>query len=103
MADSALPGAVIQAITLGNTLSVGMQPAILSNLALGNLIQNVNQSQQNAVSMQQLLNQLQMTIMGKMVDQVTRLSPAVLARRKQQAREQEVLKLLIAVLNRQKR
>ncbi len=99
MGDSSLPGSLKQSLALSNLYSVGMQSSILSNLALGNLIQNVNQAQQNSVSIQQLMNQLQMTVMGKMVDRLTRTDPAAV-RLARQMREREVLQLLVILLKR---
>lgn len=55
--------------------SVAEQPAILSNLALANLIQNVNQAQQNAVSQQQAMNQISVAVTGKVVNLLTTLGP----------------------------
>ena len=48
---------------------------MLSNLAYANLISNVNLSQQNAVSNQQAMNQLGLTVTGKVVNLVANLSP----------------------------
>lgn len=55
--------------------SVAEQPAILSNLALANLIQNINQAQQNAVSNQQAMNQVSVAVVGKVVSLLTTLGP----------------------------
>ena len=43
-------------------------PVILSNLALSNAIANDNLSQQNAVSNQQAMNQLQISVAGAAVN-----------------------------------
>ena len=51
------------------------QPAILSNLALANVIANVNLSQQNAIANQQALNELGISIVGKTVNLITNLGP----------------------------
>ncbi len=66
---------IMQAIAVGNVKSVAEQPAMLSNLALSNLIQNVNLSQQNAVSSQQAMNQLFLTVIGKIVNLLANVNP----------------------------
>ena len=43
-------------------------PTMLANLALSNLIQNINLSQQNAVAHQQAMNQLSVAIVGRVVN-----------------------------------
>jgi hypothetical protein len=75
MPGSALPDDIRESIAIGNVKSVAEQPAMLSNLAYANLIQNVNLSQQNAVSNQQSMNQLQLTVTGKVVNLISNLSP----------------------------
>jgi Killing trait len=72
---STLPDNVRESIAVGGVESVGQQPAMLSNLAYANLISNVNLSQQNAVSNQQAMNQLGVTVTGKAVNLVANLSP----------------------------
>jgi len=73
--SSALPDDIRESIAIGNVKSVGEQPSMLSNLAYANLISNVNLAQQNAVSNQQAMNQLQITVTGKAVNRVSDLSP----------------------------
>ena len=73
--SSALPDDIREAIAIGNVKSVAEQSSMLSNLAYANLISNVNLSQQNAVSNQQGLNQLGVTVTGKSVNLVANLSP----------------------------
>lgn len=73
--SSALPDDIRESIAIGNVKSVAEQPSMLSNLAYANLLQNVNLSQQNAVSNQQAANQLQLTVTGKAVNLISNLSP----------------------------
>jgi hypothetical protein len=74
-ASSALPDDIRESIAIGNVKSVAEQPAMLANLALANLISNVNLAQQNAVANQQAMNQLMITVVGKVVNLVANLSP----------------------------
>lgn len=55
--------------------TIADQPAILANLALSNVISNINLSQQNAVANQQAMNELSISIVGKVVNSLTNLSP----------------------------
>jgi hypothetical protein len=70
-----LPEEIIQSIAIANAKSIAEQPATLSNLMLGNLVQNTNQSQQNAVSNQQNVNGIQQAILSKVVNLLTTLGP----------------------------
>ncbi len=72
---SNLPGEITESIAIANVKSVAEQPATLANLALGNLIQNTNQAQENAVSIQQAQNSVQTTVVGKVVHMLTALDP----------------------------
>lgn len=72
---SSLPDDIRESIAIGNVKSVAEQSSMLSNLAYANLISNVNLSQQNAVSNQQAMNQLGVTVTGKVVNLVANLSP----------------------------
>lgn len=72
---SALPNDIRESIAIGNVKCVAEQSSTLSNLTYANLLGNVNLSQQNAVSNQQALNQLGMTVAGKTVNRVSSLSP----------------------------
>jgi hypothetical protein len=72
---SALPDDIRESIAIGNVKSVAEQPSMLSNLAYANLIANVNLAGQNAVSNQQAMNQLALTVTGKVVNLVANLSP----------------------------
>lgn len=74
-ATSALPDDIRESIAIGNVKSVAEQSSMLSNLAFANLLANVNLSQQNAVSNQQAMNQLGITVTGKVVNLVANLSP----------------------------
>jgi hypothetical protein len=71
----ALPREIIQGIAIANVKSVAEQPATLANLMLANLVQNTNQSQQNAVSNQQNVNGIQQAILSKVVNLLTTLGP----------------------------
>jgi hypothetical protein len=73
--SSALPDDIRESIAIGNVKSVAEQPSMLSNLAYANLITNVNLAGQNAVSNQQAMNQLALTVAGKTVNLVANLSP----------------------------
>lgn len=55
---------ITDAITQSNITSIGSQPGELANLALSNMIMNVNLSQQNAVSNQQAMNQITIAILA---------------------------------------
>lgn len=72
---SSLPDDIRESIAIGNVKSVAEQSSMLSNLAYANLISNVNLAQQNAVSNQQAMNQLGLTVTGKVVNLVANLSP----------------------------
>jgi hypothetical protein len=72
---SALPDDIRESIAIGNVKSVAEQPSMLSNLAYANLIANVNLAGQNAVSNQQAMNQLALTVTGKVVNLVANFSP----------------------------
>ena len=73
--SSALADDIRESIAIGNVKSVAEQTSMLSNLAYADLISNDNLSQQNAVSNQQAMNQLQITVTGKAVNRVSDLSP----------------------------
>lgn len=72
---SSLPDDIHESIAISNVKAVAEQPAMLSNLAFANLVNNVNLSQQNAVSNQQAMNQLLITVTGKVVNLLANLSP----------------------------
>ncbi|HYY56622.1 MAG TPA: hypothetical protein VE842_04765 [Pyrinomonadaceae bacterium] len=73
--SSVLPADIRESIAIGNVKSVAEQPSMLSNLAYANQIGNVNLSQQNAVSNQQALNQLGLSVTGKSINLVSNLNP----------------------------
>ncbi|MEM9216680.1 MAG: R body protein [Cyanobacteria bacterium P01_F01_bin.150] len=73
--SSELPDDIRESIAIANAKSVAEQPAMLSSLTYSNSISNVNLSQQNAVSNQQALNQLAITVIGETVNRVSNLSP----------------------------
>lgn len=66
---------ITDAVATSSVNSIASQPAILSNVMLANLIQNINISQQNAVSNQQALNELGVAVLGKSVNLLTTLGP----------------------------
>ena len=66
---------VIDAVAIGNLKSISEQPAMLSNLAYSNTVTNTNLSMQNAVSNQQAMNELGISIVGKTVNKVSDLGP----------------------------
>jgi hypothetical protein len=72
---ASLPDDIRESIAIGNVKSVAEQPSMLSNLAYANLINNVNLSQQNAVANQQAMNQILLTVTGKIVNLLANLSP----------------------------
>lgn len=73
--NSPLPLDVLQAISISNAKSVAEQPAMLANLVFANLAQNVNLSQQNAVSNQQSMNELGVVVTGKTVNLIANIGP----------------------------
>lgn len=73
--DPPLPEEVLQAISISNVKSVGEQPAMLANLLFGNNAANSNLSQQNAVSNQQSMNELNVVVTSKAVNLVANISP----------------------------
>jgi hypothetical protein len=72
---SSLPDDIRESIAIGNVKSIAEQSSMLSNLAYSNLVNNINLSQQNAVSAQQAMNQLMITVVGKIVNLLANLSP----------------------------
>lgn len=68
-------GEITTVIGITNLKSVGEQPAMLSNLAYSNAVQNTNLSAQNAVANQQAMNELGIAIVGKTVNKVSDLGP----------------------------
>ena len=74
-ASSNLPEDIRESIAIGNVKSVAEQPAMLSNLAFANLVNNINLSQQNALSNQQAMNQLALSVTGKIVNMLSSLGP----------------------------
>jgi hypothetical protein len=72
---SPLPGDIRESVAVTNLKTVAEQPSLLSNLALADLISNDNLSQQNAVSNQQGMSQLAISVAGKINNLVTNLNP----------------------------
>lgn len=85
---------LIEAIADSTAISVGEQPAILSNLALANMIANTNLAQQNAISNQQAMFQLEMTIVSKCVEVIANINPANSSASQQLAAMQELVATL---------
>jgi len=75
MADTGLPEDIRSSVAVANVKCVAEQPALLSNLAFGNLVANINLSQQNAVANQQAMTQLMASVVTKAVNQIANLSP----------------------------
>ena len=74
MADK-LPEDIIQSVAIGNLKSISEQPAMLSNLAYSNTVNNTNLSQQNAVSFQQAMNDLTLSVVAKASNTISNLTP----------------------------
>ncbi|NQZ57236.1 MAG: RebB family R body protein [Lentisphaeraceae bacterium] len=70
-----IPEDIVQAVAIGNLKSISEQPAMLSNLAYSNTVANTNLSHQNAVSNQQSLNELGITVLGRAVNTVANIDP----------------------------
>lgn len=91
--DSNIPSNLIEAIASSTAVSVGEQPAILANLALANQIANTNLAQQNALSNQQAMFQLELTIVSKCVELIANISPASSTASQQLAAFQQVMQM----------
>lgn len=76
MPANEIPLDIRQAVAISNLKSVAEQPAMLANLAFSNLLSNLNLSQQNAVSNQQAMNQLTLSITSKAINNISNVSPA---------------------------
>lgn len=68
------PG-VVEAVAIGNLKSISEQPAMLSNLAFSNTVVNTDLAAKNAVAIQQAINELGVSILGKTVNVVANLGP----------------------------
>jgi len=66
---------IVEGVAIGNLKSIAEQPAMLSNLAYSNTVANTNLSMQNAVSNQQTLNEVGVSVLGKTVNLVSNLGP----------------------------
>jgi hypothetical protein len=73
--SGSIPADLIAAIASSTAMSVGEQPAILANLALANQIANTNLAQQNAISNQQAMFHLELTIVSKCVELIASINP----------------------------
>ena len=74
MPTSLDPG-VVEAVAIGNLKSISEQPAMLSNLAYSNTVVNTDLAAKNAVSFQQAINELGVSILGKTVNVISNLGP----------------------------
>lgn len=72
---SALPNDIRESVTIGNLKSVAEQSSLVANLSYANLLINENLGQQNAVSNQQGMNHLNVTVTGKINKLVSSLNP----------------------------
>ncbi|MCM8528976.1 MAG: hypothetical protein NE327_20805 [Lentisphaeraceae bacterium] len=70
-----IPTSITGAIAISNVLAEGSQAGMISDLAMSNAISNMNASQQNALSNQQNLNQVNMSVTAKSSGAISRLSP----------------------------
>ena len=70
------PGADVPAepMAIVDIRRVTEEPPMLSNLAFANMIANNNLLQQNAISKQQAMNQLGLTVTGQAINRVSNLS-----------------------------
>ncbi len=93
-ADQNIPSDLVSAIASSTAMSVGEQPAILANLALANLIANTNLAQQNAISNQQAMFHLQLTIVSKCVELIASISPASAGAAQQLEAYQKIMEML---------
>ncbi|GHH57390.1 MULTISPECIES: R body protein [Gammaproteobacteria] len=66
---------VVSAVAIGNLKSIAEQPAMISNLAFSNLTANTDLAQKNAVSNQQAMNGLGLSIVAKAANTVSNLGP----------------------------
>ena len=89
-----IPQDLVSAIASSTAMSVGEQPAILANLALANLIANTNLAQQNAISNQQAMFHLQLTIVSKCVELIANISPASAGAAQQLEAYQKIMEML---------
>jgi len=65
----------VTALAIANIKSVAEQPAMLCNLMFGNLVNNTNLSQQNAIANQQAMYEVGRAVTGKVVNTVLALGP----------------------------
>lgn len=70
-----LPDEIIEGVAIGNLKSISEQPAMLSNLAYSNTVNNTNLSQQNSVSNQQSMNELVISTTAKGSNTISNLTP----------------------------
>jgi hypothetical protein len=63
------------ALVIANVKSVAEQPAMLCNLMFGNLVNNTNLGQQNALANQQASNEVGRSVTGKVVNTILNLGP----------------------------
>ncbi|WP_434030911.1 hypothetical protein [[Pseudomonas] boreopolis] len=66
---------VVEAVAIGNLKSIAEQPAMVSNLAFSNFTANTDLAQKSAVSNQQAMNGLGLSIVAKASNTVSNLGP----------------------------
>ena len=66
---------VVEAVAVSGMCCISNQPAMLSNLEYSNVVANTNLSEQNAVSNQQLVSEVGVSILGKAVNMISSLGP----------------------------
>ena len=71
----AIDAGIIEGVAIANFKSIAEQPAMLSNLAYSNTVANTNLSWQNAVSHQQAMNELGLSVTAASVNTVKNLTP----------------------------
>ena len=76
LADEKLPPEVREQIAVANALSIGLQPAILANLALAQAIFDSNLAQQRALESQQASAIVQIAAVAKYSEIILKIDPA---------------------------
>lgn len=75
MPETAMDDRIIEGVAIANLKGIAEQPAMLSNLAYSNTVANTNLSMQNAVANQQILNEVGVSVLGKIVNLISNLGP----------------------------
>ena len=92
--ESTLPDDNGESFTINRALGVAEQPARLTNAAYANLINNINLSQQNAVSNQQAMYSLELAVVGKCVELIINNNPSGETATQQLEASRQVLEML---------